>query len=134
MTVVLNGDGGDENFAWYDRYVVNRRAQLGDTVPRWIWASIASCTDCIPVALRERFPLAKINRVSSALAQTPPRRYAKWVGHFSPLQRRSLYSAGLREAVSGSDPEALFDQVFANSDAEDWTDATLDADVNLYLT
>jgi len=36
--------------------------------------------------------------------------------------------------VVEADPEGVFAEVFGQSDAEDWTDAALNADVNLYLT
>lgn len=133
VTVVLNGDGGDESFAGYDRYVVNRRARMGDAMPRWLWESMAACTAAMPKGILNLPPVAKVHRVSSALAEAPERRYAKWVGHFAPAQRHELYADGFRSLIQSSDPEALFDRVFADSDADDWTDATLDADVNLYL-
>lgn len=133
VTVVLNGDGGDESFAGYDRYVVNRRARLGDAVPRELWTAIAAGAERLPMTLQKVPPFAKIGRIAAALAQSPARRYAKWVGHFTPGQRMELYSEEFRRCVAGSDPEALYDEVFAHSDAVDWTDATLDADVSLYL-
>jgi len=76
---------------------------------------------------------AKLARVAQAMAQEPARRYARWIGHLTPDERSDLYTSDFRALVMGSDPEALFVHAFGESDAEDWTDATLDADVNLYL-
>src|SRR5207253_1719776 len=36
VTVALAGDGGDELFAGYDRYVVNLQRQHFDRIPQWI--------------------------------------------------------------------------------------------------
>jgi len=63
----------------------------------------------------------------------PERRYVRWFGLATPEERQSLYTQSFGAAVGESDPEALFVEVFGQSDAEDWTDAALDADVQLYL-
>jgi len=133
VKVVLNGDGGDENFAGYDRYVVNRRAYCGEVIPLCIRQELYKMILRLPVSWRLRQPFLKLARVTEAMAQLPPRRYARWIGHFSPEERTSLYTEAFRASIVGCDPEALFLQAFEQSDAEDWTDATLDADVNLYL-
>jgi asparagine synthase (glutamine-hydrolysing) len=133
VTVVLNGDGGDENFAGYDRYIVNRRARRGDVVPLQAWRQIAATLRRLPYSWRQRQPFLKLATVAEAMAQEPACRYARWVGHFAPHERQDLYTDGFKAVVNGSDPEALFADVFKQSDADDWTDATLDADVNLYL-
>jgi len=133
VTVVLNGDGGDENFAGYDRYVVNRRARRGDVVPLPLRRAAAGLIGRLPAATRQRQPWRKLASVTAAMAQVPERRYARWIGHFSPDERRELYTPSFRKAAEGSDPEQLFLDAFRRSDAEDWTDATLDTDVGLYL-
>jgi asparagine synthase (glutamine-hydrolysing) len=133
VTVVLNGDGGDESFAGYDRYVVNRRARRADVIPIGLRRSVAALIGRLPVSSRQRQPWRKLASVARAMAEIPERRYARWIGHLSTSEREDLYTASFREAVEGSDPEQLFVEAFARSDAEDWTDATLDTDVSLYL-
>jgi len=133
VTVVLNGDGGDENFAGYDRYVVNRRARRGDLIPLGLRRSVAALIGRLPASSRQHQPWKKLAAVTEALAQVPERRYARWIGHVSFPERQDLWTAGFREAVKGSDPEQLFVDAFRRSDAEDWTDATLNTDVDLYL-
>jgi asparagine synthase (glutamine-hydrolysing) len=133
VTVVLNGDGGDESFAGYDRYVASRRAPRGDLVPAWIRRKIWNVIDLLPADWRRSRLTAKLARVSEAMAQPPDRRYAEWMAHCSTGLRGDLYSEAFRETVAGNDPMAPILEAFAQTDAEDWTDATLDNDVSLYL-
>lgn len=133
VTVVLNGDGGDENFAGYDRYITDRRARYGDMVPLWVRQQLASALQRFPESWRRHQPLRKLARVTAAMAKIPERRYMLW-GRDSALDdRRTLYTEAFRSVVEQSDPEGLFAEIFSQSDAEDCTDAVLDADVNLYL-
>lgn len=133
VTVALNGDGGDESFAGYDRYVPNRRARHGDIVPRGIRRAVASGLNWLPKDWRKRQPVLKVMTVADAMAQIPERRYTRWFGQFTTEQRHHMYTEDFRRTIGDSDPEELFVQTFQQSDAADWTDATLDADVNMYL-
>ena len=133
VTVVLNGDGGDESFAGYGRYVTNRFARYGDIIPQPVHRTIAKLIGGLPSSVQRLPPLRKILTVAQTMAQSPARRYAKWLAHFTPFERHQLYTDAFNADVQGNDPEALLVDLFAQSDAEDWTDATLDVDVNLYL-
>jgi asparagine synthase (glutamine-hydrolysing) len=133
VTVVLNGDGGDENFAGYDRYITDRLLRRGDIVPLPLRRALSALLQHAPESWRQRQPLHKLAKIAAIMAQTPARRYARLGGHFTPEGRQSLYTDAFRTAVEGADPEGMFVEVFEQSDAEDWTDVALSADVNLYL-
>src|SRR5262249_17335290 len=105
VTVVLNGDGGDENFAGYDRYIVNRRARCGDMVPLGVYQQLAKMSRRLPPGWQRRQPFLKLATIAEAMATGPERRYARWIGHFSPGERQSLYTDAFRETVASSDPE-----------------------------
>jgi asparagine synthase (glutamine-hydrolysing) len=133
VTVVLNGDGGDENFAGYDRYITDRLLRRGDMVPLSLRRACSALLQRLPESWRQRQPLRKLAKIATLMAQSPARRYARLGGHFTPEGRQSLYTDAFRCAGAEADPEGMFVDVFAQSDAEDWTDTALNADVNLYL-
>lgn len=133
VTVVLNGDGGDENFAGYDRYVLNHLAHYGDLLPSGLRRNMADLTHLLPRSWRRWSPMKKLNRMVEMMAQTPERRFARWSEHFQPYERQALYTDDFLAILEGHDPEQLFIDRFQQSDAADWTDASLDVDISLYL-
>lgn len=133
VTVALNGDGGDENFAGYDRYITDRLVRNADYLPLGMWRGLDALLQGLPSGWLQKQPFKKMARVAEVLAQEPGRRYATWGAHFSPRERQQLYAESFQSMVAHSDPEGLFAKVFEESDAEDSTDAALDADVALYL-
>lgn len=133
VTVALNGDGGDENFAGYNRYIPNRRAHWGDIVPLSMRRIAAQALGALPRRWLQHQPLQKLATVAEAMAQTPERRYSRWFGQFSLIQRQDLYAKDFAQTLGGSDPDAVFAHAYGKSDARDWVDATLDVDINCYL-
>ena len=133
VTVVLNGDGGDELFAGYDRYLTDRLIRYGDGIPLSVRRYLNHLCQHMPESWRQRGPFRKISRIARVMAQEPGRRYARWGAHFASEERSRLYSPDFKTAVMASDPEGLFVDVFAGTDAEHCIDSALDADVQLYL-
>ena len=134
VTVVLNGDGGDENFAGYDRYVTDRLVRKGDVLPLSIRQKMDEVVHLFPDSWQQARPFRKLARWVHVLALRPGRRYARWGAHFQTEDRMRLYTQDFQHTVSQSDPEGLFERIFEDSDTEDCTDEALAADVNLYLT
>lgn len=60
VTVALNGDGGDENFAGYDRYAVNARNAAYDRLPAWFRRAVAAGVSALPSERRRA--LARLRR------------------------------------------------------------------------
>ena len=91
VTVVLNGDGGDENFAGYDRYITDRLLRHGDIVPLSLRRAFAALLKHVPAGWRQRQPLQKLAKIAVVMAQTAARRYARLGGHFTPEERQLVY-------------------------------------------
>jgi asparagine synthase (glutamine-hydrolysing) len=133
VTVVLNGDGGDENFAGYNRYIIDRLFRRADAVPGFLRGALASALRSLPEAWRERGILRKAAKLSDLLALTPDRRYARWFGQFSPDERQELYTEDFRRSANGSDAEEVFVKFFAENTETAGVDSVLGTDVGLYL-
>jgi asparagine synthase (glutamine-hydrolysing) len=74
-----------------------------------------------------------VGRVAEVLAETAPRRYARFMTQFTSQQKYELYSDAQREQVADVDSQELLDQAFADSHAQSDVGRTMDADVNTYL-
>jgi asparagine synthase (glutamine-hydrolysing) len=133
VTVVLNGDGGDENFAGYEWYVKDQLVRRGEVLPLWLRQWVASWGQGVSPVWRQHRLLRKITHLTELLALSPARRYAYWMEHFSPEARQQLYTPAFDAQVVESNPEGLFAEAFGQSDSEESVDMMLDADVNLYL-
>jgi asparagine synthase (glutamine-hydrolysing) len=95
VTVVLTGEGGDEVFGGYRRYVAEQLHRPYALIPRPLRA-LAARADV------ERIPrLRRAGRTLRALAlDDRPRRYAAWTETFSPRERTAL----LGSAANGPEP------------------------------
>jgi asparagine synthase (glutamine-hydrolysing) len=133
VTVALNGDGGDENFAGYGRYVANARADRFSWVPRPASRLAASAFGALGDGPEPRSLRARFRRLFSAMAMTPSERYAMWVAYFNEEERRALYTPDFLASLSDRTAPRVIAQPYVDSDAVDRTERLLDVDVETYL-
>jgi asparagine synthase (glutamine-hydrolysing) len=133
VTVALNGDAGDENFAGYERYVANVLADRHGRLPAVVGRPLKALLSRIPRWGGPKAPLARLGRFADALSEPVERRYAQWMMHFRPSAKEWLCTPGFLEATGNPDSVALIASAYAQSNAGNLVDATLDVDVQMYL-
>jgi asparagine synthase (glutamine-hydrolysing) len=90
VTVALAGDGGDEAFAGYERYIAHR---LAERIPARLARGGAAGLRLLPAARREpRSPLFRTTRLLDVASAPADQRYARLMEVFPIELRRELWS------------------------------------------
>ncbi len=125
VTVALNGDGGDENFAGYDRYRANMLASYFDRIPQPLKR--------VAVGVAEKFPVRKAKKFFQAINESPERRNIRWHCFFDNERKDKLYSEEMKKRLSYLDTYDYMINVFREAKADDFLDKILYTDINTYL-
>lgn len=134
VAVVLNGDGGDESFAGYDRYAANELAMRFERIPKFLRKKIFPfLTAVLPFTPSPNSFFWKLKRFSQMLALSPEMRNAHWLTHFNNEMKEELYTDDLKAQTKDMDSFALIMDRYAQTDADNFTDRALYADITLYL-
>jgi asparagine synthase (glutamine-hydrolysing) len=128
VTVALNGDGGDELFAGYDRYRVARFAYALDTVPPPILSLGARLAQALPRGRWVPAPVRRARRVGAMLPLRGDARYLALVGYFTG--RDGTFG---RLVEARGEPLALFERARLESGAKSDLERILAIDTKTYL-
>jgi asparagine synthase (glutamine-hydrolysing) len=133
VTVALNGDGGDEIFGGYTRYVANLASARLSALPLPLRRLLARAGDAIPANGRIDSWPSRLRRLAETLPLDPSRRYFAYMSHLNGLRREELYTDAFRERVRASDAQETIVEAWEAAAADEALDRMLDTDVRTYL-
>jgi asparagine synthase (glutamine-hydrolysing) len=133
VTVALNGDGGDETFAGYSRYVANLAAHSFDVLPGAIRRGASRALIALPPSGRIDSWRSRLRRVGETLPLDEPGRHIAYMTHLQGLPRDRLYTTEFRQHVGSSLVDDIVRRAWRESTGDELLDKLLYTDTATYL-
>jgi len=132
ITVALNGDAGDENFAGYDRYRYDELAGDANRIPRPLRETARDVAAELPPALQTRTEVQHARRFLRGVNGDPVERYAEFICHALDDDLRGAWDDEAGGTV-GTDELARLRRAFREADGPTRLDRLLQVDIETYL-
>ncbi|MCH7555506.1 MAG: asparagine synthase (glutamine-hydrolyzing), partial [Proteobacteria bacterium] len=107
VTVALNGDGGDEAFLGYPRYVGSRLGEWIDVLPRPARRVMAALGRALPFETSAARSLRYARRFLVDAATPAAARYGNWMTLFAQADKQALYGDAMMDCLDSPSADLL---------------------------
>ena len=132
VTVALNGDGGDENFAGYYSSQILKATLMQESLRSIHRLFTVPISRFLAQHSRSNF-LNKIFKFSLMLSEPFPRRFGRLMSHFDSSLKSHLETTFFKNQGAHGDTLELFSRLSEESGVSDPLDSILFTDINSYL-
>lgn len=134
VTVALNGDGGDESFAGYERYAAMQMAETYKRIPQKLRKLfVEKAVNLLPTSELKRSRFRDAKRFIQAANLPETERYFRWMSTFNRDAKFDLYTDDFASSVAEQNPSEYMDRWFAKANGSGLLDAALMTDQMTYL-
>lgn len=133
VTVALNGDGGDESFAGYQRYAAVKMSELYRLIPSFLRSGFSAFIRNFPEGTKKKDFIRRLKRFVLPGSLPIEDRYVYWVSTFGQDLKSRLYSREFKNNLRQANSNDYIYDAYKKSDAGDFINVILSVDVRTYL-
>lgn len=133
VTVALSGDGADEIFAGYERYLLIKYLQMLDMIPNSLRkVFFGSMSKILNNAAGERTLMGRLNRTLQVAASSAEHRYLDIINRFREPLKAQLYGSRFDNLIPVATYE-IFNRKFKRTTAIGAVEKVMELDLYTYL-
>ncbi len=134
VTVALNGDGGDESFAGYERYTAMRLAERYYKLPQFLRKSVLeNAVNLVPTSEIKRSRARDLKRFLQAASLPKVERYFRWMSVINRTAKSELYTDEFKNKTANYEPSDFLADWFGEANGSGIVEATMMVDQHTYL-